>query len=200
MNEELHRRPGRPKKHPAEEFHFKTAEIEQPSAPPATSAIVEPAAEAEAGSEQSFTFPEEDAQEPAALPAEAVVENPTIALIAGENLSEAFAEPVLMLGSESPVEEKIHELVEAAEPTDLNGWNPLPKCDAPHAILLPPRNGTPVRVSESTQGSGVTAFWKKTRAFANPTKKWETTGIWCDYLTGVKVPFTPKYWKDRYVS
>ena len=94
---------------------------------------------------------------------------------------------------ESPLEEKINELVE------LNGYNPLPDGDAPHTSLLPPRNGTPVLITDNPQKPGVTAFWKKTRAFANPTKKWQTTGIWCDYLTGVKVPFEPKYWRARNV-
>jgi len=124
---------------------------------------------------------------------EAMVENPT--------------PPVSATSTESPVEQKIHVLVEqqrvflgepqTIEISQLNGWHPIMESDT--VINLPPRNGNPVRLAEKPDGEGVVAFWKKERAFANATKRWQEHGVWRDFYTGMKIDFEPKYWKERYV-
>lgn len=119
---------------------------------------------------------------------------------------------------ESSIGEKIHQLVEIShgrtgtgatstiiitasgkgypDSENLNGWH-LIESDA--VLNSPPRNGNPVRLSESPHNEGVIAFWKRERAFANATKRWQEHGVWRDFYTGMKIDFEPKYWKERYV-
>ena len=168
MNDQQTPRRGRQKKHPADDLHFK-------------------------------------AESEISLQLEELHESDVVTDIPEENFSPAIepVEPVepevqLPIVAPSPVQEKIEELVEAAkvEPEQLNGWFLLKPDD--HPSDLPPRNGMPLRLSLDVDSEGTLAFWKKTRAFANSTKKWETTGSWCNFLTGLPVDFTPKYWKSRY--
>lgn len=107
---------------------------------------------------------------------------------------------------ESPAEEKIRELLKKQHLVEEigvdstygrnDGWKPI---DSNLVSDLPPRNGMPIRISEEPKGDGVLAQWKKTRAFANPTKRWIETGIWIDFMSGLKVNFEPKYWRERFV-
>lgn len=108
---------------------------------------------------------------------------------------------------ESPVEDKIHVLMEQprvyiAEPQKVevspvaqHGWKSI---NTEVVLELPPRNGIPVYLSETPEGDGVLVFWKRVRAFANSTKRWQETGIWVDHNTGAKVSFEPKYWRERF--
>ncbi len=192
MNEP--RKAGRPRKHLQDEHHFRTSD----------DAAVAGAPLAAADSGQADASDEALASDSASaeLTQEAVVENPIVdvplspifqvsqsvntELLAESQLS-AFAPPV-----ESPVEQKIHDLVDTAS---LNGWHPIePDVD----IALPPRNGMAVRLSKTTEGEFVIAFWKRFRAFANATKRWNETGCWYDFHTGQKISFDPKYWKERF--
>lgn len=67
-----------------------------------------------------------------------------------------------------------------------------------HSIDTASRNGTPIRLFDRPEGEGTIAHWKKTRAFANATKRWEETGKWIDFMTGATVDFVPKFWKERF--
>lgn len=75
----------------------------------------------------------------------------------------------------------------SAEP--INGWMPIETASL---------NGMPIKLSLEPNGDGVVGFWKKTRAFANATKRYEPYGKWVDFMTGMDIGFTPKFWKDRY--
>lgn len=106
---------------------------------------------------------------------------------------------------ESPIEEKIYDLMaeqlrriepegdNSSNSDRMNGWNDIENTAILHGL---PRNGMPVRLSVSPHGEGVLAFWKKTRAFH--AKRWQETGVWCDFFTGVLLNFIPKYWKPRH--
>jgi hypothetical protein len=141
---------------------------------------------------------------------EAVVENPTVAPIAGEveslgvitndSLPQGLSEPSVTIventtisPKESPIEEKIKQL--AVRKSMGEGWKSV---DAQSVIELPPRNGMPVKLSQDGTDDGVIAFWKRTRAFANATKRWVETGAWYDFQTGARVAFEPRYWKERF--
>lgn len=219
MNEAPKR--GRPRKHLADEHHFK-AESEFVSiqenlqetadaggivlkTPDNDAAAVATPAVSEAGQAGvSDSLAESPAH--AAPSVEDVASNPTVQsaepiLPSASTVSEELLFPPDSI-QESPIEEKIHALVEQEKEekpqVELNGWHSIEKdC---HTANKPPLNGMPVRLSEKTDEEGIIAFWKKTRAFANTTKKWEISGIWCNFNTGLPVRFEPKYWKERYVS
>lgn len=74
------------------------------------------------------------------------------------------------------------------EVNTLHNWLPIDTA---------PRNGFPIKLSDDVSNPGITGFWRKSRAFANPTHRWETTGFWTDSATGRNVEFTPIWWKDR---
>lgn len=187
MNEEIKRRGRPPKSHLQDEHHYQSAvrtedvlaayEIFQAS----DDAVAAGAPPAAAESDQADASDEALSSDSAsAEPIEAIVENPTL--------------PMNAISTESPVEEKIHELV--AGQVNFNGWHPILESDM--VINLPPRNGNPVRLSETPDSEGVIAFWKRERAFANATKRWQEHGVWRDFYTGMKIDFEPKYWKDRF--
>lgn len=92
--------------------------------------------------------------------------------------------PVTISPLESPV-----------ETISLNGWKPM---ETEVVLNTPPRNGIPIKVAETVQDSGIIVFWKRLRAFANATKRWQETGAWIDFHTGMKISFEPKYWKARF--
>lgn len=81
--------------------------------------------------------------------------------------------------------------------------SPSPKAsipEIPHGwqdISSAPRNGVPVEVMDEFHTNIANVFWKKTRAFANPTHRWVETGFWCGELSGQKLNFIPVYWKYR---
>lgn len=82
-----------------------------------------------------------------------------------------------------------------SESSLANGWNLI---EEDISIKSPPRNGLPVRLSEKPEGDGILAFWKRLRAFANSTKRWQETGAWFDFHNGQQISFEPKYWKERF--
>lgn len=75
----------------------------------------------------------------------------------------------------------------------LHGWNSI---DTEIILKQPPRNGMPVRLSETPNGEGILAFWKRTRAFNG--KRYAETGKWTCFQTGMNLSFEPKYWKERF--
>lgn len=172
--------PGRPKKqHPAEDLHFRT------SADPATAVATPVAADADEAGASSSVASSTESDAPAVIQ-EAVVENPGAGYESPAAIS-AQPQPPIISESESPVEQKIHQLVEAAQQVDLNGWQPIDTCH---------HRGLPVRVTEIPAGDGTVAHWKRTRVFNG--KRWEETGKWVDNMTGMDLPFPVKYWKDRF--
>lgn len=70
-----------------------------------------------------------------------------------------------------------------------NGWQPISTVS---------RNGFPVKITDDPSKEGVIAFWRKTRAFANATHRWEETGYWTDSTKGTNINFEARWWKDRY--
>lgn len=187
MNEEKRR--GRPpKSHLHEDHHFRTSD--EVAAAVATPAVTE-ADQADATG--SATMPQSTSAEQIA---EAVVENPTIVSGVQQDSGthpELSTHPIVQNSiGESPIEEKIHQLVDNA---NLNGWHPI---DTEIVIEMPPRNGMGVRLSEFPEGEGVLAVWKKTRKFANTTHRWQESGKWVDFHSGMDITFQPKYWKERF--
>lgn len=64
-------------------------------------------------------------------------------------------------------------------------------------ISSAPRNGTIIFISETGKDKGEAAFWKKTRAFANATHRWEETGFFVHNITNLPVSFKPAFWRMR---
>lgn len=86
-----------------------------------------------------------------------------------------------------PIEEKIQDVPTENEELSFE-WNPMDTAK---------RSGLPVFLSKDGKDFGTLAFWKRTRAFANPTKKWEITGKWMNFMTAQEIDFSPKYWRER---
>jgi hypothetical protein len=182
MNDEK-RRPGRPStKHLQDDHHFKVAE-EQESVAVAENPINVQSVEKEIGAPNAFLESLDTTQQ-----------NVTFAEPSGQILE-------LNSNDESAVEQQRVYLGENRiqniefSVIALNGWHPL---DTEVVTETPPRNGIPVKVSESTEGDGIVVFWKRLRAFANATKRWQECGAWIDFHTGMKIAFEPKYWKERF--
>ena len=177
MNEIVRR--GRQRKHLTDEHHFK-ADLGLETPDNDAAAVATPAV-SEAGQEGAYGSVESE-----------TLSVPIVHEAVFEDVKESSG-----LFQESPVEERIHALMEQqVESISLNGWRNL-DTDC-HPAEKPPLNGMPVRLSENTNDDGVVGFWKKTRAFANTTRKWESSGMWCNFNTGLPLTFEPKYWKDRY--
>lgn len=66
-----------------------------------------------------------------------------------------------------------------------------------HDIHSAPRNGALIAVSATGADEGVDVFWKRTRAFANATHRWEETGFFVNIITNLRVDFEPRYWRTR---
>ena len=208
---------GRPRKHLESEHHFLTsAEAAVAGAPPADAEVDQMGASIE---ETQSSAPVEHI--------EAIVGNPTFAPDVGmtrgmttnslENLNNmekssqsvenAITDGNGLQSQESPIEESIHVLVEQervsfCEPQSvkvttesLNGWHSI---DTDMVMEHPPRNGMPVRLSRISDGDGVLAYWKRSRTFANSTKRWQEVGNWYNFNTSVRIDFEPKYWKERF--
>ncbi len=63
-------------------------------------------------------------------------------------------------------------------------------------IQSAPRNGLQMFVSATGADIGERVFWKRTRAFANATHRWEETGFFVDVITNMRVAFEPRYWRS----
>ena len=159
---------GRPRKHLQEEHHFRTSdETATAGAPP----VADESDQADAGTVD-------------------IVSNPTSAEHTSGGIGSG--ETATITVPESPIEEKIHQLVDNAS---LNGWHPI---DTEIVLEMPPRNGMPVRLSGSADGEIFLCIWKKTRKFANTTHRWQEGGKWVHFESGMDINFQPKYWKERF--
>lgn len=163
---------GRPRKHLEHEHHFQTSsEAAAAGAPPA-----------DANDDQAGASV--DLPQPSALaePIESIVENPIL----------QSPEPLnITLDVVAPIVESLEGYPNDA--IDLQGWHALFE---ENAANRPPRNGMPVRLCETLDGPVVKAFWRRTRAFNG--KKYEDTGLWTDYQTGMAIGFKPNYWKEPF--
>lgn len=87
-------------------------------------------------------------------------------------------------------------------PEEILGFQDEPEANIDYKwqpIGTVPRNGIPLQLSETDdQEKGVIAYWRKTRAFANATHRWEETGFWTNTITGQNITFIPLFWKDQY--
>lgn len=115
-------------------------------------------------------IPEEKPEEPKSEPLDDVVENPPLEIVS----------PIVV---EEPEEDKI------VESEISHSWQPI-------STVL--HNGLPVKLTDDPNKTGTIAFWRKTRAFANATHRWEETGFWTDGITGKTISFIPLWWKDRH--
>ena len=70
---------------------------------------------------------------------------------------------------------------------DIADWQP---------IATAPRNGKQILVSDGTKDNELLAYWRRTRAFANATHRWEETGFFHNPITNAKVAFDSLYWKE----
>ncbi len=70
-----------------------------------------------------------------------------------------------------------------------NNWKPIETVS---------RSGFPVKLTDDIEKPGVICFWRKSRAFANATHRWEETGFWTNSETGRNIEFIPTHWKDRH--
>jgi len=141
--------------------------------------------------------PEEEVQAVEPESVEAVVENPTLSqeedvtgLVQMDSIAlpepdiiESEPEPAVIEHTPSPAEQKIQKLV--GEP--VNGWKHIESAA---------RNGMPLRLSLAPEGDGIVAYWKRTRSFN--AKRWQETGIWCDFITTIPLAFSPLFWKPRF--
>jgi len=209
MNEP--RRPGRPKKHLADEHHFKhdettsndefNAGVDIPFEPSMADKIKENIEAEKQKIEKELATN--------IYSNEAVVENSIVDAAPSGDSAESEFSPSLQtedakvaashqIQEESPVEKKIHQLMVDSHLTASNnsvaGWHSI---DTEIVLKMPPRNGMPVKLSEIPEGDGVVGYWKKTRKFANATHRWQESGKWIDWFTGMDINFTPKYWKER---
>lgn len=123
------------------------------------------------------------------LAAEAVVENPTVQLVEEELL---IAEDIPIAGTvmeikESPVEEKIHQLVEQANIPIVDGWE--------NNMRIAPTDGRRIMVSATGEGQGSLVYWRISRIIDKKNLRYIPKGRWTDFLSKKDIDFTPSYWK-----
>ena len=86
------------------------------------------------------------------------------------------------------MEGQIEESVHAPElRDDIADWQP---------INTAPRNGKQIVVSDGTKDNESLAYWRRTRAFANATHRWEETGFFHNPITNSKIDFDVLYWRE----
>lgn len=102
------------------------------------------------------------------------------------------APPAKMARPEIRYEEKPSERVKDSPPQE-----PEKNRSDYHGIDSAPRNGVLIVLSETGKDKGEVGFWKKTRAFANATQKWEETWFFVSNTTNLKLSFKPKFWRAR---
>lgn len=115
---------------------------------------------------------------------------------------------------EKPFFEEISELEGTLEETNMPVETIVNSADGIGAIITPSitngqvydsrwrdidsgaTSGMPHYVSDKPKGEGTLAHFRRTRAFAN--KRWNEVGKFVDFMTGVDLPFEPKYCRNRF--
>jgi hypothetical protein len=115
--------------------------------------------------------------------------NPSLASLRQAAMAPAIP-PVQRIVEEPTIPEVIQEVEPVTETEPKNRYDY-------HDINSAPRNGTLIVVSETGMDKGEIVFWKRTRAFANATHRWEETGFFVSNITNLPILFKPKYWRNR---
>ena len=84
---------------------------------------------------------------------------------------------------ESPVEQKIHDLVDAQPPS---GWGLTENA---------PKDGNRIVLSDNGLDHGVAAYWRNTRKVDKAKLRYVPTGRWTDILTGAEINPVPRFFK-----
>ena len=146
------------------------------------------------------------------LPDEAVVENPTPVQVAvsekeptqpeensiAENAGSSqepkpmsnevpVFTPRGMEKKQSPVEDKIQNLMDSKAAPKIPGWNNL--------MSEAPTDGSRVMVSEDGLGIGVLVYWRISKFVDKTNLRYVPRGRWTDFTTRQDLEFVPRYWK-----
>lgn len=97
----------------------------------------------------------------------------------------AVTEELLPKHEESPVEEKIHQLVQQAQ--EVEGWH--------NDMYSAPTDGRRLMVSKTGKGQGSLVFWRVSRVVDKAKLRYIPKGRWTDFLTKKDIDFAPVYWK-----
>lgn len=182
MNEP--RKAGRPRKHLQDDHHFKTSDVTDIEfLETSTDATTEGAPPVAADVDQAGAIVSEKELSTPAVPDEVAIDNPITDHV---ELPEPDITPVVSIEDSAPV-----SVVRNVKSN--NFWNSI---DTEVVLKQPPRNGMPIYLSEIDGGEGILGFWKRTRAFNG--KRYEETGKWVDFQSGMSIPFQPNYWKERF--
>lgn len=120
---------------------------------------------------------------------EAVVENPIVQLVEEEPLiaEDIHIAAIAMEIKESPIEEKIHQLVDDASIVVVSGWE--------NNMRIAPTDGRRIMVSETAIGQGSLVYWRISKVVDKKNLRYIPKGRWTDFLTKKDIEFTPHYWK-----
>lgn len=130
---------------------------------------------------------------------EAVVENPIAPIVEQENatFTEQLADTASidadgveargLILKESPIEEKIHQLVDDASMTIVPGWE--------NNMRIAPTDGRRIMVSETAIGQGSLVYWRISKVVDKKNLRYIPKGRWTDFLTKKDIEFIPVYWK-----
>jgi hypothetical protein len=88
---------------------------------------------------------------------------------------------------DSPIEEKIRQLVDDAPIPDVEGWD--------NDMESAPIDGNRIMVSQTGKDQGALVYWRISRYVDKKTLRYIPKGRWTDFLTKVDIAFTPHYWK-----
>lgn len=88
---------------------------------------------------------------------------------------------------ESPIEEKIHQLVEDASIPFVQGWE--------NNMRVAPIDGRRIMVSETGLGQGALVYWRISKIVDKKNLRYIPKGRWTDFLSKKDIEFKPHYWK-----
>ncbi len=88
---------------------------------------------------------------------------------------------------ESPVEQKIHQLVEQAKIPSVEGWE--------NNMYDAPVDGRRIMVSENGKDRGALVYWRISKFVDKASLRYVPKGRWTDFLSKKDITFVPNYWK-----
>lgn len=124
-------------------------------------------------------------EDPTVIPVDSLLEQESGQTQKSEE--ESIYPVITSLPSESPIEEKIHQLVDAVPLPPIDGWG--------NDMLEAPIDGSRVMVSETGKDQGVLVYWRISRAIDRKNLRYVSRGRWTDFLSKIDISFAPKYWK-----
>lgn len=121
---------------------------------------------------------------------EAVVENftqeETVLIEQAQDADAPIAES--FVSDESPIEEKIHQLVDAMALPPVVGWE--------NDMYMAPKDGRRIMVSSTAKDQGSLVYWRISKFVDKKNLRYVPKGRWTDFLTKNDITFVPKYWKS----